>query len=190
MPRSVARSALALACASLLTTIVPALVPTVAQAQTLEVLHWWTSPAESKAIRVIADAYTAAGGKWVDSAVAGGSTPATQVGMARLAAGDPPGVMQMNISRMMRDLAGEKLLGDISDVSVKGKWAELLPSPVLRGVTVAGKVVAVPVAVHGGNWVFYSPKVLEAAKVAPPKTVDEMLVAAEKIKASGGQSQG
>ena len=59
MPRSIARSALALACASLLSAIAPA----IAQAQTLEVLHWWTSPAESKAIRVIADAYTAAGGK-------------------------------------------------------------------------------------------------------------------------------
>ncbi len=61
----------------------------------------------------------------------------------------------------------------------------MLPPAVLRSVTVAGKVVAVPVAMHGVNWVWYSPKVLEAAKVAPPKNWDEMLLAAEKIKATG-----
>ena len=38
-----------------------------------EVIHWWTSGGESAAIAVFADAFNAAGGKWVDNAVAGGS---------------------------------------------------------------------------------------------------------------------
>lgn len=156
-----------------------------AHAQQIEVLHWWTAPSESKAVKVIADAYVAGGGKWLDTAIAGGAGPAAQVTMSRLAAGDPPGAIQMSLGRRMRDVASENLLGDITDVSIKGKWAEVLPPAVLRSVTVAGKVVAVPVSMHGVNWVWYSPKVLEAAKVAPPKNWDEMLVAAEKIKASG-----
>lgn len=156
-----------------------------AQAQQIEVLHWWTAPSESKAVKVFADAYAAGGGKWLDTAIAGGVGAATQVTMSRLAAGDPPGAVQMPLGRRMRDVAAEDLLGDISDVAIKGKWAEVLPPAVLRSVTVAGKVVAVPVAMHGVNWVWYSPKVLEAAKVVPPKNWDEMLLAAEKIKATG-----
>jgi len=135
-----------------------------AQAQQIEVLHWWTAPSESKAVKVFADAYAAGGGKWLDTAIAGGVGAATQVTMSRLAAGDPPGAVQMPLGRRMRDVAAEDLLGDISDVAIKGKWAEVLPPAVLRSVTVAGKVVAVPVTMHGVNWVWYSPKVLEAAQ--------------------------
>ena len=42
-----------------------------AEAPKAEVIHWWTSGGESAAIRKVADAYRAAGGVWVDSAVAG-----------------------------------------------------------------------------------------------------------------------
>lgn len=36
-----------------------------------EVIHWWTSGGESAAVKKLADAYRAAGGVWVDTAIAG-----------------------------------------------------------------------------------------------------------------------
>ena len=43
-----------------------------AQANKAEVLHWWTSGGESAAVKELANAYTQAGGTWVDAAIAGG----------------------------------------------------------------------------------------------------------------------
>ena len=156
-----------------------------AQASDIEVLHWWTSGGESKAVKVLAEEVTAKGDKWLDTAIAGGPGQGMQVTMSRMAAGDPPGAVQMPLGMRVKDVAAEKLLGDISDVANKGKWAEVLPPAVMRSVTHAGKVVAIPVTMHGANWMWYSRKVLDSAKVAPPKNWDEMMVAAEKIKAAG-----
>ena len=47
-----------------------------------EVIHWWTSGGESAAVKVFADAFTKAGGTWVDSAVAGGEQ--AQIGRAHV----------------------------------------------------------------------------------------------------------
>ena len=46
-------------------------LPVAAQAQTTktEVIHWWTSGGESAAVKTLADAYRAAGGVWVDTAI-------------------------------------------------------------------------------------------------------------------------
>src|SRR3981189_1606308 len=38
---------------------------------TAEVLHWWTSGGEAKALKVIADRFTQSGGRWVAHPLAG-----------------------------------------------------------------------------------------------------------------------
>ena len=162
-----------------------AAMTTCTQAAGIEVLHWWTTAGDSKAVKLLAEGVTEKGDKWLDTAIAGGPGPGFQITMSRMAAGDPPGAVQMPLGVRVKDVAAEKLLGDISDVSSKGKWADALPASVLRSVTFSGKVVAIPVTMHGVNWLWYSRKVLESAKVAPPKNWDEMMVAAEKIKAAG-----
>ena len=47
-----------------------ATVSPVAQASNLEVLHWWTSGGESKAVKLLAEEVTAKGDKWLDTAIA------------------------------------------------------------------------------------------------------------------------
>lgn len=157
-----------------------------AQAQTkpFEVMHQWTSPGESAAVKVLAEAFNAAGGQWKDSAVAGTGLAHKAV-VARLTSGNAPGAALVNFGRRVEELGQEGLLGDISDVAAQGKWAQAVPPVILQSVTVKGKVVAVPVTVAGINWVWFSPQVLKAAGVAPPKTIDEMFTAADRIKAAG-----
>ncbi len=48
-----------------------------------------------------------------------------------------------------------------------------------------GHVIAVPVNIHGANYQFYSIKVFNDLKMQPPKTWDEFLADAPKIKAAG-----
>ena len=63
------RKSVLLGGAALIATMLPAAM---AGAQTADVIHWWTSGGESRAIGVFADAFEDAGGTWVDSAMVGG----------------------------------------------------------------------------------------------------------------------
>jgi glucose/mannose transport system substrate-binding protein len=46
-----------------------------------------------------------------------------------------------------------------------------------------GKHYGIPMNAHRANWLFYSKKVFDDLKIAPPTTVDEMIAAAKRIKA-------
>ena len=87
--------------AALMTALLPAAV---ASAQTADVIHWWTSGGESRAIGVFADAFEDAGGTWVDSAMVGGQA-ARASAMTRIAGGEPPTAMQWNIGVAVQQLA-------------------------------------------------------------------------------------
>ena len=50
------------------------LAPTLSYAGSkAEVLHWWTSGGEAKALKVLKDDFAAKGGEWLDMPVAGAS---------------------------------------------------------------------------------------------------------------------
>ena len=54
-----------------------------------EVLHWWTSGGEAKALQVLKDDFASGGGEWTDMPVAGGGVDAAmQTLKARIFAGD------------------------------------------------------------------------------------------------------
>jgi len=61
-----------------------------------EVLHWWTSGGEAKALQVLKDDFAKKGGTWKDMPVAGGGGDAANVTLkARIFAGDPPTASQI-----------------------------------------------------------------------------------------------
>jgi glucose/mannose transport system substrate-binding protein len=45
--------------------------------------------------------------------------------------------------------------------------------------------VAAPVNIHRTNWIWANKKIFDELKITPPKTFDELLVAAEKIRKAG-----
>src|SRR5262245_1959295 len=62
----------------------------------LEVLHYWTSGGESKAVNVLKAEIEKKGHSWKDSAIAGGGGQnAMTVLKARAVSGNPPAVVQM-----------------------------------------------------------------------------------------------
>lgn len=145
------------------------LAPLAATGQEAEVIHWWTSAGELQAVRAFADACTAAGGTWVDSAVAGASA-ARQAATTRIIAGDPPAGAQFNTGKEFEDLAAQGLLVDLSAVAEQGNWAATTPEALLTSVKSDGKVFAMPVSIHGRNWIWYNKAALDAAGVAVPPT--------------------
>jgi glucose/mannose transport system substrate-binding protein len=162
-----------------------------AQDMKAEVIHWWTSGGESAAVKVFADQFTKAGGVWIDSAVAGGVNARTAA-INRTIGGNPPTAMQFNTGKQFDELVANELLSDLDDVAAAGKWREVLPPAITEAATRDGKFYAVPVNIHGIDWLWYNKQVFADAGIAEPKTWPEVLAAAQKLKEKGiiGLAQG
>jgi glucose/mannose transport system substrate-binding protein len=157
-----------------------------ASAQKAEVIHWWTSGGEAAAIKEFANAYTKAGGTWVDTPIAGGGGAQARTVMAnRTMGGDPPTAAQYNYGRQYEEIIKAGMLNDLDDVATKGNWDKLLPEKIKNAVKVNGKYFAVPVNLHNENWVWYNKAVLAKVGAKEPTTLDEMFAAMDKLKGSG-----
>ena len=152
--------------------------------QKAEVLHWWTSAGESASVKVFADQFTKAGGTWVDNAIAGGVNART-AGINRMVGGNPPTMMQFNTGKQFDELVTNDLVRDVDTIATAGKWRELMPKPIVDATVREGKFFAVPVNIHGQNWMFYNTKIFADAGLEPPKTFPELIASGEKLKAKG-----
>lgn len=149
-----------------------------------EVLHWWTSGGESAAVKVFADSFTDAGGEWIDSAIAGGEN-ARAAGINRIVGGEPPTMMQFNTGQQFDELVAEGLLRDLEDIATEENWRDNLPPVVVDATVRDGKFYAVPVNIHGQNWLWYNTQVLADAGVEPPQTFEDIIASAEALKGAG-----
>jgi glucose/mannose transport system substrate-binding protein len=153
--------------------------------QVVEVVHWWTSGGEAAALNVLKQDMQKRGYGWKDSPVAGGGgDQARTVLRARVAAGNPPEAMQM-LGFIITDYAEEGLLGDLTPVATKEGWANVVPGPLQKFDEYKGRWVAAPVNIHRTNWIWANKKIFDELKITPPKTFDELLVAAERIRKAG-----
>ena len=159
-------------------------MPAAADEMKAEVLHWWTSAGESASIKVFADEFTRQGGTWIDTAIAGG-TNARTAGINRIAGGNPPTAMQFNTGRQFEELVANGLLSSVDDVAQAGHWKDVLPPKIVDAITRDGRLYAVPVNIHGQNWLWYNTKVFEDAGVAPPDDFDDLIAAAPKLREKG-----
>jgi len=150
-----------------------------------EVIHWWTSGGESAAVKTLSDAYRAAGGTWVDMAVALGEQ-ARAVAINRIVGGNPPTAAQFNTSKQFLDVVEQGMLNNVDEVALRDGWDKFLPEVVLNVVKVKGHYYAVPVNIHNPAWIWYSKAAFKKAGIAAePKTFDELFAALDKLKAAG-----
>jgi glucose/mannose transport system substrate-binding protein len=155
-----------------------------AQGMKAEVIHWWTSSGESAAVKVFADRFTKAGGVWIDNAIAGGVN-ARAVAINRTVGGNPPTAMQFNTGKQFDELVEGDLLSDVQVVANENKWPALMPEAIVQASTRNGKMYAVPVNIHGHNWLFYNKAVLEKVGAAEPTNWIDVFTVLDKVKAAG-----
>jgi glucose/mannose transport system substrate-binding protein len=155
-----------------------------AEEQRAEVIHWWTSGGESAAVKVFAEQYGAAGGTWVDTAIAGGANARTAA-INRTVGGDPPTAMQFNTGKQFDDLVENDLLANVDAQEAAQNWNAILPAAFVQAVTRNGHAYAVPVNIHGQNWLFYSTAALTRAGVEPPANWGLLFTALDKLKTAG-----
>ncbi len=171
--------------------IIGMLTPAYAQDKA-EVIHWWTSGGESKAISVFANAFNAQGGEWVDRAVAGGEA-ARLAAVNAITGGQPPVAAQFNTSQQFRELAEGGLLANLDSVAAEQNWDQVLPEAFRNVIKIDGHYYAAPVNIHSHNWLWYSKAAFEKAGIEEePKTKEELFAALDKLKSAGiiGLAQG
>ncbi|WP_038144003.1 ABC transporter substrate-binding protein [Thioclava atlantica] len=153
---------------------------------TVEVLHWWTSGGEAKAVGELKSAFEAQGGTWIDSPIAGGGGDAAMTALrARVVAGNPPTAVQLK-GPGIQEWAEQGALNDVQGVAESENWDSVLP-PVLASIMkYDGKYVAAPVNIHRVDWMWANPKLLADAGIETmPTTWDEFNAVADKLMEAG-----
>ncbi|WP_083078842.1 ABC transporter substrate-binding protein [Thioclava electrotropha] len=153
---------------------------------TVEVLHWWTSGGEAKAVGELKKAFEAEGGEWIDSPIAGGGGDAAMTALrARVVAGNPPTAVQLK-GPGIQEWAEQGALNDVQSVADEGNWDSVLPPALAEIMKYQGKYVAAPVNIHRVDWMWANPEALKKAGVEEmPTTWDEFNAAADKLQAAG-----
>ncbi len=150
-----------------------------------EVLHWWTSGGEARAVQTLMDEFQSNGGKWVDMPVAGGGGDAAMQALrARVLAGNAPTAVQLK-GPSIQEWYEEGVLADLSSVGAAEKWDSLLPAAIAGHMKCGGKYCAAPVNVHRVNWIWANTAVLAKAGLSLPTSWDEFNMAAVKLKSMG-----
>lgn len=157
-----------------------------AEAQALQVLHWWKSASEHKAINILAARLSEENILWRDALIPGGSgVGASIVLKSRVLAGDAPQVAQINGMTTLGEWADLGMLVEFDGVASGGKWDKLLQPTILAIVQPRGHTVAAPLGIHRINTLFYNRRLLAQLDIAPPQSWDEFERAAARLQQAG-----
>ena len=94
--------------------------------------------------------------------------------------------MQFNTGKQFDELVANGLLRDLDGLAAQEHWDKVLPQAILKAITRDGKVYAVPVNIHGQNWLWYNTKIFADAGLEPPKSIADIARrSGPKLKAAG-----
>lgn len=149
----------------------------------LQVLHWWTSASERRAVEVLATHAAAEDIAWRDAAVPGGAGQgAGKVLRSRVLAGDAPDATQV-IGRSIADWAEVGVLLELD--SVAAAWPRQLLPPVAALVRYRGHTVAAPLGIHRANALYLHQPTFTRLGLKPPATWAELERTAAALQAAG-----
>src|SRR5215207_7337277 len=148
-------------------------------AESVEIIHWWTSGGEAAALQVLRENLEKQGVAWKDAAIAGGGgDQARTVLQARMAAGNPPTAMQM-LGLVVQDWAAQGALGDLTPIAGKEGWDQVVPPALQNIVKYEGHYVAAPFNMHSTNWVWVNKALFDQVGGTEPKTFEDFQALAQ-----------
>lgn len=154
-------------------------------ASQVEVLHWWTSGGEAKAVEVLKSEWTEQGNQWNDFAVqGGGGKSAMTVLKSRALAANPPEAAHLK-GFELREWAGLGFLRDLSPMAEHLGWYPQLPPMVRETLSQNGALMAVPTGIHRVNWLWLNRKIFERNKLTPPTSWAQFITVADRLKEKG-----
>jgi len=158
----------------------------VAQAEPkTNLLSQWSEGSDAEAIAKLGEMYTAAGGKWQATSIAGHTANTLAKLRADVVAGNPPPAVQLKGPEIAEWNATGMTLS-LDEIAKQENWDQLVAPELLPVMKPKGSWVAVPMNIHRINWMWSSPKALDKAGIKDlPKTWAEFNADCEKLKAAG-----
>ncbi|QHB84507.1 extracellular solute-binding protein [Aeromonas veronii] len=154
-------------------------------ASQVEVLHWWTSGGEAKAVEVLKSEWTKQGNQWNDFAVqGGGGKSAMTVLKSRALAANPPEAAHLK-GYELKEWAGLGFLRDLTPMAEHLGWYSQMPPMVRATLSQNGALMAVPTGIHRVNWLWLNRKIFERNKLTPPTDWAQFVNVADQLKKRG-----
>ena len=152
---------------------------------TLQVLHWWTSDSERKAVTVLSDHLADEGVIWRDAGIPGGAgIGAGKVLKTRVLASDAPEVTQI-IGASIQEWADLGFLLELDRVAAQNKWNASLFPTIQTLIQHRKHVMAAPLGIHRINTLFYNRALFARLKLTPPQSWDDLVAVSAKLKEAG-----
>ncbi|WP_043825938.1 ABC transporter substrate-binding protein [Aeromonas veronii] len=154
-------------------------------ASQVEVLHWWTSGGEAKAVEVLKSEWTRQGNQWNDFAVqGGGGKSAMTVLKSRALAANPPEAAHLK-GYELKEWAGLGFLRDLTPMAEHLGWYGQMPPMVRATLSQNGALMAVPTGIHRVNWLWLNRKIFERNKLTQPTSWAQFVTVADQLKTRG-----
>lgn len=157
------------------------------KAPELIIFNWWTAPGEREA----ADAmYEAMKAKYPEVKIVENPTPGgggvnqRVVLQARMTAGFPPDTFQTLGGAELKAYVDAGQLEPLDDLWAKLDYANKIPGPLAKAVSVSGHPYVVPLNMHIQNILYYNKALFDELKLTPPTNYDELVATCEAIKAA------
>jgi len=155
-----------------------------AAAADVELLHWWTSEGEARAVGTLQRKLAAQGMALATPPVAGGADALAQTLRERIQARKAPDAVQMKAT----DLAtwgDQGALASLDAVAKAEGWDYKIPRQIASQVQYQGAYVAVPVNVHRVNWLYINRHLLQRVQGRAPQTWPQFFQLAQRFQKAG-----
>ena len=147
-------------------------------------LHQWDSGSDAAAVAKLGEMFTAAGGKWEQTSIAGHTANTLAKLRADVVGGNAPPAVQLK-GPEIAEWNATGMTANLDDLAKKEGWDKVVAPELLPVMKPTGDWVAAPMNIHRINWIWGSTKGMAAAGIKDlPKTWAEFNADCDKAVAA------
>jgi glucose/mannose transport system substrate-binding protein len=147
-------------------------------------LSQWSDGSDAAAIAKLGEMFTAAGGKWEQTSIAGHTANTLAKLRADVVAGNAPPAVQLK-GPEIAEWNATGMTANLDDLANKEGWSKVVAPELLPVMKPTGNWVAAPMNIHRINWLWASTKAMEQAGIKElPKTWAEFNADCDKAVAA------
>lgn len=162
-----------------------AMIGTAAAEPKTNMLHQWSEGSDAAAIAKLGEMFTAAGGRWEQTSIAGHTANTLAKLRADVVAGNAPPAVQLK-GPEIAEWNATGMTANLDDLAAAEGWDKVVAPELLPVMKPTGHWVAAPMNIHRINWIWGSTKAMEKAGIKElPKTWAEFNADCDKAVAAG-----
>ncbi|PTM59150.1 ABC transporter substrate-binding protein [Desmospora activa] len=155
----------------------------------VEIFSWWTGAGEEAGLNALIQLFEEENSdiRVNNAAVAGGAGTNAKATLAtRMQGNDPPDTFQVHGGSELNDswVAADKM-EPLTELYQQEEWNDKFPQELIDLVSHEGEIYSVPVNIHRGNVLWYSPSIFKENGLEPPRTFAEFFEVADQLKKKG-----